>query len=387
MRRGWSKLGAPTSINPFVKHGVLLIGYVEANLGLGESLRGLSRSIAAMGLPFAIYPFNSGVETRLAGGFMADRYELKRRYRINIIELAADQVPGMFDQLGRWKTARSYNVLRTYWELPRAPVEWAPMLRCIQEIWAPNDFVRNAFGEIFDGPIKIVPPCVEVEVQEDFDRARFCMEEGRFYFIFSFDYYSLPTRKNPLGVVRAFQTAFPDPGEPVGLVVKSTSAADHYPDIKSAILQAAQHDQRIAVIDQMFSRDEMISLIRRGDCYVSLHRSEGFGLGMAEAMACGKPVIGTDYSGSTDFLSDRTGFPVSFALRPVQPGDYIFSDGQTWAEPDQAAAAKAMQRVFHDRPERERRAAAGKALVETRYGRRNVGRIAAERLREILALG
>jgi glycosyltransferase involved in cell wall biosynthesis len=108
---------------------------------------------------------------------------------------------------------------------------------------------------------------------------------------------------------------------------------------------------------------------------------------MAEAMATGKPVIGTDYSGSTDFLSDRTGFPVAFTLRALQPGEYIFWEGQSWAEPDQAAAAKAMQDVFYDRDERQRRAAAGKALVEARYGRENVGQIAAQRLREVLAKG
>jgi glycosyltransferase involved in cell wall biosynthesis len=369
------------------RRGVLFIGYIEANLGLGESLRGLVRSLATTELPFALHPFNLGVETRLIGGFMEDRYDLKRRYQINVIELAADQVPGMFDQLGRWRTRYSYNILRTYWELPRAPAEWATMLTGIREIWAPNDFVRDAFLGVFDGPIVIVPPCVEVAQESDFARADFGMEEGRFYFIFSFDYFSLPARKNPLGVVQAFRAAFPDLAENVGLVVKSTSAADHYPDIKSAILEAAQSDHRIKVIDRILSRSAMMSLIRQSDCYVSLHRSEGFGLGMAEAMANGKPVIGTDYSGSTDFLSDRTGFPVPFTLRALQPGEYIFWDGQSWAEPDQAAAAKAMRDVFYDRDQRQRRAAAGKTLVEARYGRENVGRIAAQRLREILAKG
>jgi glycosyltransferase involved in cell wall biosynthesis len=128
----------------------------------------------------------------------------------------------------------------------------------------------------------------------------------------------------------------------------------------------------------------MLSLIRVSDCYVSLHRSEGFGLGMAEALAFGKPVIGTDYSGNTDFLSDRTGFPVPYKLRPVQAGEYIFSEGQSWADPDEAAASEAMRQVFSDLNEPRRRATAGKALVEARYGRTNVGRVAAQRLRQII---
>jgi glycosyltransferase involved in cell wall biosynthesis len=369
----------------FKRRGVLFVGYLEAGLGLGESLRGLVRSIATTDQTFALYPFNVGVESRFIGGFEDERYDLRHRYQVNVIEVAADQVPLLFRELGRWKLAHSYNVLRTYWELPQAPFEWAAALKGIREIWVPNSFVENAFRGIFDGPINIIPPCVEIDIGEAFDRGRFDMEEGRFYFVFSFDYHSHPTRKNPIGVVRAFQSAFPNRSENVGLVIKSTGAPDRYSEIKATILDAAANDLRIKIIDSMFSRDEMLSLINQADCYVSLHRSEGFGLGMAEAMALGKPVIGTNYSGNTDFLSERTGFPVSFTLRPVQYGEYIFSDGQSWAEPDVTWAAGAMLQVFRNPGEREVRAASGKAFVEAHYGRTNVGRIAARRLQDILA--
>jgi glycosyltransferase involved in cell wall biosynthesis len=371
--------------NLFMRHDVLFIGYLEAGLGLGESLRGLVRSLTATGLVFALYPLRLGVETRLIGGFMEDRYDLKHRHKVNVIEVAADQLPGLFREIGLWKLGHSHNILRTYWELPQAPAEWAPMLKGIHEIWAPNEFVGNAFRGIFDGPIKIVPPCVEIETETAFDREQLGLDQDKFYFMFSFDYFSSPARKNPLAVVRAFRAAFPNPAERVGLVIKSTSATDQHPEIKSEILEAARHDRRITVIDRTLPRDEMLSLVRQCDCYVSLHRSEGFGLGMAEAMAFGKPVIGTCYSGCTEFLSDRTGFPVSFTLRPVQPGEYVFEEGQSWAEPDAASAIEAMRRVFYDVQERQSRAAAGRAFVEARYGRENIGRIAAQRLREILA--
>jgi glycosyltransferase involved in cell wall biosynthesis len=371
--------------NLFMRHDVLFIGYLEAALGLGESMRGLVRSVAATGLPFALYPFVLGVEGRRIGGFMEDHYDLKHRHQVNVIEMSAEQVPSMFREVGRWKTGHSYNILRTYWELPQAPREWAPMLNGIDEIWAPNEFVGNAFREIFAGPITIIPPCVEIETEQEFQREQLSIDRGVFYFTFSFDYFSHPARKNPLGVVRAFQAAFPDRAEKVGLVIKSTSATYHYLEIKAAILEAALLDSRIKVIDRTFSREEMLSLIRQSDCYISLHRSEGFGLGMAEAMAFGKPVIGTNYSGSTEFLSDRTGFPVSFTLRPVLPGEYIFSTGQDWAEPEESGAVAAMQRVFYDRQESQCRAAAGRALVAMRYGRENVGQIATARLQAILA--
>jgi glycosyltransferase involved in cell wall biosynthesis len=369
----------------FKQRGVLFVGYLEAGLGLGESLRGLVRSIETTDQTFALYPFNIGVESRFIGRFLDGRYDLRRRYQVNVIEMATDQVPLLFREIGRWKVAHSYNILRTYWELPQAPFEWAAAVKGIQEMWVPNRFVEKAFRGIFDGPINIIPPCVEVSIGEAFDRGRFGMEEGRFYFVFSFDYHSHPTRKNPIGVVSAFQSAFPNRSENVGLVIKSTGVPDRYSEIRARILDAADHDPRIKIIDSMFSRDEMLSLINQADCYVSLHRSEGFGLGMAEAMALGKPVIATDYSGNTDFLSERTGFPVSFTLRPVQDGEYVFSDGQSWAEPDVVSAAEAMLRVFRDPAEREVRAASGKAFVEAHYGRISVGRIAARRLQDILA--
>lgn len=362
---------------------VLFIGYLEAGLGLGESLRGLVRSVAATGIPFALYPYKVGVETRLIGGFMHDRYDLKRRHKINVIEMAADQVPGMFREIGRWKTGHSYNVLRTYWELQQAPAVWASMIKGIQEIWVPNEFVGNAFRAIFDGPITIVPPCVDVEIEDILDKEYFHLDRDRFYFMFSFDYYSYPARKNPLGVMQSFQSAFPDLGERVGLIIKSSGVTSRHLAIKSEIEETARRDHRIKVIDTMFSREEMLSLICQSDCFVSLHRSEGFGLGMAEAMALGKPVVGTDYSGNTDFLSDHTGFPVSFTLRNVKSGEYIFAEGQSWAEPDNVSAVEAMQSVFYDRPEAMRRAEAGKAFVESHYGKKNVGRIAVKRLRKI----
>jgi glycosyltransferase involved in cell wall biosynthesis len=369
----------------FMQDDVLFIGYLEAALGLGESMRGMVRSVAATGFPFALYPYRVGVETRRIGRFMADRYDRRGRHRINVIEMTADQVPAMFREVGRWRTMHSYNILRTYWELPKAPTEWAAMLEGIDEIWAPNEFVHHAFREIFDGPITIVPPCVDIKMEESFSRPQFGMEDDTFYFTFSFDYFSYPARKNPLGVVEAFRAAFPRGDENVGLVIKSTSATGQYREIKAAIQQAAQMDPRIKVIDRILSRNEMLSLIEQSDCYVSLHRSEGFGLGMAEAMAFGKPVIGTDYSGSTEFLSERTGFPVAYRMGPVRRGEYVYCDGQSWAEPDKDAAVEAMRRVFYDPAERERRATAGKAFVEEHYGRPKIGRIAAARLGDVLA--
>ena len=364
----------------------LLIGYIDAQLGLGQSLRGLALALSQTRTPFSIYPFGIGVEGRRAGAYMPERYDTNHAHAVNVIEVTPDELTTIFSNISPLHFDRSYNILRTYWELSKAPESWRRKLDKIDEIWAPNDFVAESFSTIFDKPIIVVPPCIMLPEVDADGRSRFGLDGDRWYFLFSFDYYSFPQRKNPLAVVHAFRRAFPDPLCRVGLIVKSTGADGHFPDIKDALRAAARHDRRISIIDQSLSRAQMLSLMGAADCYVSLHRSEGFGLGMAEAMAMGKPVIGTNYSGNTEFLREETGYPIPFRLKRVGSEDYVYAEGQVWADPDEAACAAAMVRIIANRGEASQKAMAGKAFVAERYGPANVGRIVETRLHEIHAV-
>jgi glycosyltransferase involved in cell wall biosynthesis len=363
--------------------GILFIGYVEANLGIAESQRNMLNAITDRNVNFGIFPISAGVETRIVQSFMAEKYDRRNRYAVNVIEAAADQVPVIFRNLGPRRTFGTYNVLRTYWELPTAPREWQRFIRDIDEIWTPNKFVQRAFKSIFDGPIIVMPPCVLIEPPGQMDEDTTLPKRTCFEFFFSFDYYSSPYRKNPLGVIAAFREAFPPDIQDVALLIKSTGAPDHYPDIKSAIRRAINEDRRIRVIDRTLPRGEMIALMRRCDCYVSLHRAEGFGLGMVEAMMLGKAVIGTAYSGSADFLNDETGFPVPYVLREIQPHEYVWTEGQMWAEPDHASAVIALRKVYEDHELRARRAKAGQALASALFSRERAGRAVEQRYEEI----
>ncbi|RQX84308.1 glycosyltransferase [Burkholderia anthina] len=370
-----------------VRQGVLFIGYAEGALGLGQAFRANLKAAEAANVPFAVYPFRAGIETRLIGPYMEDRYDVNHRYDVNVIEVACDQVPVVFGNLNPRLLTGSYNILCPYWELPKAPQAWREHLTNIHEIWAPNQFIADAFAHIFDGPIVVMPPAMEDTGGDHPGRSHFGMDEGRLYFMFSFDYYSSPYRKNPLGVLQAFQQAFPRGDENVGLVIKSTGAPDHYPDIKETIRDAMKRDSRILMFDKNFARDEMLGLIRASDVYVSLHRAEGFGLGMAEAMTFGRIVIGTDYSGSTDFLSDETGYPVAYQLRELEAHEYPWSQGQVWAEPDLNAAIDAMRRVAENPEEGQRRGEAAVEFVSRRYRPEAVGKVMKERLDVLFATG
>jgi glycosyltransferase involved in cell wall biosynthesis len=260
------------------------------------------------------------------------------------------------------------------------------MLTGIQEIWAPNAFVANSLRGIFSGPISVVPYTVDIGTGPYPTRDQLGMEPGRFYFLFSFDYYSSPYRKNPLGAVKAFQSAFPRGDENVGLIIKSIGAAVHYPEIKQRISDAAVADSRIVVIDRSLTRRDFLGLIFASDAYLSLHRSEGFGSGMAEAMSFGRSVIGTNFSGNTDFLTEETGFPIPFTLRPVLPHEYSWSEGQLWAEPDLEAAVSAMKLVLQAPDTVRNRAAAGQQLIRQKYGPARVGQIFRDRIGRLMKL-
>jgi len=363
------------------RNGILFIGYAEGDFGLGQSFRKDILAAADANLPFAIYPFNIGIETRLIGAFMPERYDKTHAYDVNIIQVNPDQVPVVLESIDPRITYYTYNVLRTYWELPKALSIWQKSLLDIDEIWAATSFVADAFRDIFAGPITRIPTTVELGDGPWKGRNHFGMLTDRFYFLFSFDYYSSPYRKNPIGVLEAFQRAFSNREENVGLIIKSMGTAEAYPEIDRALRMASVADPRIQVIHGSLPYNDMISLIHAADVYVSLHRAEGFGMGMAEAMSFGRIVIGTNFSGNTDFLTEQTGFPVPYTLTSVKPHEYFWDpEAQMWAEPDINEAARVLRQVFEAPNLAMKRAKAGQMLIRRKYGMAQVGYAIKERL-------
>ena len=369
------------------REATLFIGYAEGSLGLGQALRNDLQAAKAVGLPFGIYPFRVGIEARLQGPCMPDHYDETHPYALNVILVAADQMPNVLNSIDGRLLNNSYNVLQTFWELPRAPRAWRWILSSVDELWAPNKFVANAFRPVFSGPITVIPPVVHVGEGPFPSRHHFGLDANRFYFMFSFDYFSSPYRKNPIGAIEAFHRGFSKGTENVGLVIKSNGHVQDNPDAKTMISQAAAADPRIVVIENNMPRVEILGLIRACDAYVSLHRSEGFGMGLAEAMSFGRVVIATDFSGSTDFITHETGFPVQFTLRQVADDEYQWSDKQMWAEPDVDCAAAAMETAWRLPNLARERAKAGQRLIQQKYGLTAVGEIMKTRISHLMNRG
>jgi hypothetical protein len=177
-------------------------------------------------------------------------------------------------------------------------------------------------------------------------RADFGLPEDEFIFLFIFDFQSTFVRKNPLAVAEAFRHAF-RPEEPARLVLKfinSDQDPTNFQRLKSLVA-----GQRVTLIEDYFSGDRTKGLMAVSDCYISLHRAEGFGMTLAESMALGKPVIGTGWSGNLDFMSVANSALVDYRLEPLLKTVGLYQAGQLWATPSVEAAAAWMRRLYEQR--------------------------------------
>jgi glycosyltransferase involved in cell wall biosynthesis len=227
-----------------------------------------------------------------------------------------------------------------------------------------------------------MPMAVEASPDSVHHRPDFALGQAGFTFLFLFDWNSFVARKNPAAVVGAFRRAFPESDQNVSLVLKTMMAQPDSHGFRD-LCALIEHDPRIRIINEPWSRGRTLGLISVCDAMVSLHRAEGFGRTLAEAMALGTPVIATGWSGNLDFCNGETAAIVPAELVRVEPGAYPFGEGRMWAEPDVQAAATLMQRVRSDEEYRLRLARNGQSWVADHYDIRKVGHRYRERLEAI----
>jgi glycosyltransferase involved in cell wall biosynthesis len=230
-----------------------------------------------------------------------------------------------------------------------------------------------------------MPLCVELPDFARQERSYFGLPDDHHLFLYVFDFHSYLQRKNPYAAIKAFQQAFPLGTEAAGLVIKVMNG-----EVDSAawqtMIELIAGDSRIQVLNSVMSRADVLALIDCCDCFVSLHRAEGFGRGPAEAMYLGKPVIATNYSGTTDFMRPANSYLVEYDLVPVQPGEYVFPDGQMWAEADVPHAAQHMRSIIDDFGQAERIGLLGQATIRQEFSAAETGKRMAARLRQLRAL-
>jgi len=340
--------------------GINLVGHPFGALGMGEHVRKSAHAFAAAGVPFVL------VNTFNQDGPHRDKFQefpfqpdtaRSNPYPVSLFHLNADEMALASAHLGAGFFEHRYNIGYPAWELSKFPDAWLPALDFFDEIWAPSRFIQQAIADKFAGPVLHMPLAVEFVAADALPRRHFGLPEDKFLFLFYFDFTSYVARKNPYGALEAFRRAFNGTRRDVALVIKLNGGAQRPEDYRRFFDALGRRDESIILIDRVLSDLEVRSLVCDSDCFVSLHRSEGFGRGIAEAMYYGRPVIATGYSGNTDYLHADNGCVVDYTLVPVKPGEYPHCEGQVWADPDIDQAAYYM-RTLVDQPSRAQALAA-----------------------------
>ena len=327
--------------------GINMAGFAQSVYGIGESSRAMWRAVKATGLPCVLINVRSQVHSN--ADVSLEMFSRKNPYRVNLMTFSFDYSRRFYRDMGPRYFAGRHNIGLWYWEQERFPVRWHVSFDYYDEIWAPSRFTRDAIAGVSPIPVhKITFPLDVSAYAAAPDRARFNWSNDTCVFLFTFDFFSTVERKNPAAVISAFQQAF-GPNDNARLVLKSINADRHRPERES--LGKLARSENIDFMDGHVSAVEMNALFASADCYVSLHRSEGLGLGMAHAMAQGKPVIATNYSGNLDFMNANNSLLVGYTMTELDHDSGPYEQGTRWAEPDVEHAANMMRWVYNNRAE------------------------------------
>ena len=328
--------------------GCNLIGYVFGEFGIGEHLRYAAGSCHSAHIPFSLYNYDKTLH-RQTDDSLSDLVDSGNPHQTNlfcmnngtVIDLHAAN-PEIFKN--------RYNIGYGFWELSDYPDSWLYAMNVLDEIWAPSRYIQEVISLKSSLPVVYMPMAVDFSLSRKNLRKDLGIAEQAFVFLFSLDFSSRIHRKNPKAVIEAFKKAFPAHNRHVTLVIKSklvSSVRQQVSDYE-ALEKWVRGDPRIKFIHETYDKDRMLDLIHSCDAYVSLHRAEGFGLGMAEAMKMGKAVIATNYSGNTDFTKPENACLVDYTLQKVKKGAYYLQGNSVWADADVEQAAGYMRKLAGD---------------------------------------
>ena len=325
----------------YTQAGVNLVGLLNAELGVGEVARRLEQAMRFGTIPHSTTAFER-TRSRLRSTYRSD----PPRFDTNLLCLNADSLPGFTQDVGLGFFEGRYTIGVWFWETSTFPTMFHSAFSTVDELWAASDYIAEILRAAApaDTPIVRMPlPIVRPATNDAFDLTTVGIPADRFTFLCSFDYLSVPGRKNPLGTIEAFTAAFtPDEG-PV-LVVKSINAREH-PRMARDIADAAGSRRDIVLFDGYLDSRDNASLTANSDCYVSLHRSEGFGLNLADAIALGVPLIATGATGNMEFCRAEDCHLVGAEAVPVGPGHFPYAADAIWMEPSIEEAARLMRSI------------------------------------------
>jgi glycosyltransferase involved in cell wall biosynthesis len=334
--------------------GLNIVGNVTHDTGVGESARLCQKACEAAGLSNHLIDVSS-----------RDGLAQQPVYRASAYHVNADQLPKVYRSIPGLFASSAYNIGVWHWELPELPDALIASAAPLDEIWAPSAFVQSAISRKLTIPVVHMPHGIEVTNIETCTPQELGVPPGRFTFLCMFDFDSVMHRKNPLGAVDAFRRAFPDPS-PAALLIKAGHAAGHRQEY-AELEKRLRNIPGVFLTNRTLSRARVNGLLFACDALVSLHRSEGFGLILAESMFLGKPVVATGWSGNMDFMNSANSCPVGYELVALDRAIQNYPAGQQWADPDIDHAAHLMRRVFEDSDYRTRIGERARVTIRSQF--------------------
>jgi glycosyltransferase involved in cell wall biosynthesis/SAM-dependent methyltransferase len=362
-----------------VPWGVNVVGYLSAELGVGEAGRQMVAALEARGIPHGTIT-RTETASRQEHEFSSDG-DAEGRFPVNLLCINADALLHLGPRIDPGFFRDRYSIGLWWWEVTRFPERWLPAFEYLDEVWVGSRHVAEVVSSAAPVPVRRIPLPVSPLAPAQLDRRALGLPEEGVLFLCMFDYLSSFERKNPLAAVEAFRAAF-EPGSGAALVVKSING-EHDPGNRAVLESAGAAHPDIHLIDRYVSAAEKNAMLVACDAYVSLHRSEGFGLPLAEAMYFAKPTIATGYSGNLEFMTPENSYLVRHQLRRIDDGAKFYSGGGHWAEPDREHAAALMREVFEDPAGARERGAHATEEIRRRHSPEAAGRAVEERLAEI----
>jgi glycosyltransferase involved in cell wall biosynthesis len=357
---------------------VRVSGYLRDESGWGAAARGYVRALRRLGVPTGLSDFSALTSNRSGDRTLSQGDDLSD-WDVNLMCIDAAQHFAVLSQCDDDPFDRRYNIGAWAWELPRFPARWYDRFAYYDEIWVGSSFIASAIAPISPIPVIRIPPVMAPsrEGLPAADGAGWRRRPGEFLFLFMFDVHSHLARKNPLAVIDAFRHAF-HPSEPVRLILKCVNAQSDPAGFRQLVERAS--GAAIDIHSGYVTSEALRGLVSSCDAYVSLHRSEGIGLTIADAMGLGKPVIATGWSGNTDFMDVSNAFPVDYRLVTLQENVGPYHAGEVWAEPSVEHAAELMRAVVDHPGDARARGEAAREAIRRDYSEERIAELIGQRL-------
>jgi len=372
--------GAVTTRTPGGQPGINLVGYIAAELGVGEAARSLARACLAVGVPYSVVDVgyqssNLQRDTQALAGASSERFPIDLWY------VNADQTPATGAFLASKGLESRYKIGFWHWEQPVFPQAHLGAFALVDEVWVPSNFVRDAVAAVSPVPVVVIPHALQFAATPGIRRAAFGLPEDKLLALVMYDFHSYQYRKNPQAAIAAFRQAAA--GRADAMLVVKTINGKHHPEAEAELRAGLASLPHAVVIDTFLTRQQTWDLQSCCDMLVSLHRAEGFGLAPAEMMYLGKPVVATGWSANTDFMNHENSMPVDFVLEPLAETIGAYPAGPLWAEADIGHAADCIRRLLDDAALRERIGQRAARDIRRQLDPEAVGKLVAGRLNAI----